>query len=181
MDWALALGGLCWLRKDKNSYVLCLTMLPCKSEVEHCNNKRLCITLGQYFIVMEFEMSRVNRPVFLNPFKIRLPFIALTSISHRISGLLLFLLLPMMLCCMQAVVGDADGYKAHQLWMSTLTGKLLTMVMVASFVFHSLAGLRHILVDVSWFSCELTAARRSCWGVWILFVVLMAGVLWLKW
>ena len=52
-----------------------------------------------------------NRPVFLNLFKIRMPIMALLSIAHRISGILLAVLIPIGVYLFATSLQGEDGYQ----------------------------------------------------------------------
>ena len=52
-----------------------------------------------------------NAPVFLNLFRIRMPAGAVASIAHRISGVLLFLSLPLLAWLLDLSLQGGEGYE----------------------------------------------------------------------
>jgi len=101
-----------------------------------------------------------RRPKNLNLFTIRLPVNAIISIMHRMSGMVLFLLLPAMLWALHQSVASESAY----LGLATLLGHWLpkTVLVILSWAFfhHFYAGLRHLAMDVHWMK-SLSKARLS--------------------
>ena len=114
-------------------------------------------------------MLPANRPVYLNLFRLHLPITGWVSILHRLSGALLFLLLPLMVWGFALTLSGEAGYARAVAWLSTLAAKLLTLALVWAFAHHFLAGLRHLAMDSHW-GVSLKSARRSS-----LVVLLAAG------
>lgn len=111
------------------------------------------------------------RPVFLNVLQIRLPITALTSIGHRISGIVMFLLLPLMLYLIFALILPPQDYAHVMSWFHLPAVRIWLMIWLASLGFHQLAGLRHMAVDVGWLSCQKDDSRRSAFVLWVLFII----------
>lgn len=105
-------------------------------------------------------MLPANRPVYLNLFRLHLPITGWVSILHRLSGALLFLLLPLMVWGFALTLSGEAGYARAVAWLSTWAAKLLALVLVWAFVHHSLAGLRHLAIDSHW-GVSLESARLS--------------------
>jgi len=93
------------------------------------------------------ELSK-PRPKFLNLLEIRLPLPAKASILHRVSGVGLFLLLPLLICLLDMSLASPDSYRelqdltAHPLVKLVLTGLLW------AFLHHFCMGVRILLIDV---------------------------------
>ena len=105
-------------------------------------------------------MLPANRPVYLNLFRLHLPITGWVSILHRLSGALLFLLLPLMVWGFALTLSGEAGYARAVAWLSTWAAKPLTLVLVWAFTHHLLAGLRHLAMDGHW-GMQLTSARQS--------------------
>lgn len=101
-----------------------------------------------------------NRPKNLNLFTIRLPVNAIVSIMHRASGVVLFLIQPLLLWGLHVSLRDADGYASVALLMQHWLLKLLIIGMAWAFFHHFYAGLRHLAMDVHWMT-TLQKARFS--------------------
>ena len=105
-----------------------------------------------------------NRPVYLNLFRLHLPITGWVSILHRLSGALLFLLLPLMVWGFALTLSGEAGYARAIAWLSTLEAKLLALALVWAFAHHFFAGLRHLAMD-SHRGVSLTSARLSSLAV----------------
>ena len=86
------------------------------------------------------------------------------SILHRVSGALLFLVLPLLVWALSASLSSEAGFLYVVSWVSHPVSKLLVLGLVWVFALHLLAGLRHLALDVHW-GVQLENARRSSVGV----------------
>ena len=125
--------------------------------------------------------TKDNRPKFLNLFKIHLPITGIASINHRLSGLILFLAIPVSLYLFQLSLSSSSGFAEALTCLSSPWIKLALVVLIWSFVHHLLAGFRFLLIDQN-IGISLPAARKTAWfvvfaavivtlvisGVWIL-------------
>jgi succinate dehydrogenase / fumarate reductase, cytochrome b subunit len=89
-----------------------------------------------------------NRPVNLNLFTIRFPITAITSILHRISGVILFLLIPLLLWMLQMSLASPWTYLKLVDALSAPITKLIIFGLLASLIYHLVAGIRHFFMDV---------------------------------
>lgn len=87
------------------------------------------------------------RPVNLNLFTIRFPLPAIVSILHRISGVFLFLVIPAILWTLDYSLTQ-DGFDAIHDWRASLFTKLFIWAILAAFLYHLTAGVRHLLSDI---------------------------------
>lgn len=118
-----------------------------------------------------------QRPVNLDLFTIKFPITAIISILHRISGVLLFLLIPLVLWMLSKSLGDPIKFTELQLWLGSPFVKLILWGLLAALLYHLIAGIRHIIMDMGWGE-ELTTARKSARWIIITAVVLifLAGI-----
>ena len=110
-----------------------------------------------------------KRPKYLNLMQIRLPVPGIISIMHRVSGAVLFLMIPLLLWLFQSSVQSAETF---QLFRSVVTHplmKLLLLGLLWGYLHHLLAGVRHLFLDLH-IGIELEAARRSS------LIVLIGGI-----
>lgn len=89
-----------------------------------------------------------RRPVYLNLFKIRLPLPGVVSIIHRISGALLFLLLPLLLYVLQLSLSSEQGFATVQQWLRLPLVKLLLIGVIWGYLHHFCMGLRYLALDL---------------------------------
>ena len=69
-----------------------------------------------------------SAPVFLNLFRIRFPVGAVTSIAHRLSGLLLFLSFPVLVYWLDLSLRDSAGYADAREWLDCIWLRLASAV-----------------------------------------------------
>ena len=99
-------------------------------------------------------------PKHLNFLKIHFPITAWVSIAHRASGFLLFLLIPVFLWVLERSLSGVAYFQqlkvccTHPVW-----GTMLCLALTA-LVYHILAGLRHLFMDLHIGSSK-SASRRS--------------------
>jgi succinate dehydrogenase / fumarate reductase cytochrome b subunit len=101
-----------------------------------------------------------TRPKNLNLTTIRLPVPALVSILHRVSGFLLFLILPLVLWVLQQSLLSPAGFQQILELAAHPLSKLLLLGLGWAFLHHFLAGLRHLAMDMRW-GVELAHARLT--------------------
>lgn len=89
-----------------------------------------------------------KRPVNLNLTTIKFPIPAIASISHRISGVLLFLFIPLLIWMLGVSLESEAGFQQMKDCFTSFFGKIILWVMLSSLIFHVLAGFRHLLMDV---------------------------------
>ena len=105
-------------------------------------------------------MNRSHRPVFLSLHRIHLPLTGWVSITHRVTGVLLFLSLPFWLWLWQYSLRDAETFAQAQLWLAGGLSRLVLVLLLWWLIHHLLAGLRLLLMDLE-FGTSLPVARRS--------------------
>lgn len=119
-----------------------------------------------------------SRPVFLNLLLIHMPVTALVSIAHRLAGLLLALLIPVLLYLLQLSLQGPSGFEQAIEWLRNDWLRLLLIVPIWALLHHLLAGMRFLLIDMG-VGIEQCAARASAKLVNIaalLLTVLVFGV-----
>jgi succinate dehydrogenase / fumarate reductase cytochrome b subunit len=114
-----------------------------------------------------------SRPKYLDLFKIRLPAPGLISILHRISGLGLFLFLPLLLWLFQSSLTSPDSYVRYRDAFANPLLKLVLIGLLWAFVHHLLAGLRFLALDLH-YGTDLPTARASSRLVLVTAIVLTA-------
>lgn len=117
-----------------------------------------------------------QKPVFLDLTKIRFPITAIASILHRISGLIIFLLIPLLLWLAHSA-STASGFAEIQNCLTSPVCEFFVWVVLAALIFHLIAGIRHLLMDIH-LGETLSAAKTSATTVIVLAVILIivAGV-----
>lgn len=116
-----------------------------------------------------------KRPVNLDLGSMKYPPMAIVSILHRISGLVLFLLLPMMLYFLCLSLRSAESFAHLQTLLTSPYCKVLLWGFSAAFVYHLIAGIRHMMMDLG-FGEGLHAGRVSA-NVVIVLAIILAVIL----
>ncbi len=104
------------------------------------------------------------RPVFFKLTQIQMPVGALTSIAHRVTGMLLAVGIPF---CLYALHLSLDGVQSYgRLTRMANSGwfKVALVACIWALSHHLLAGVRHLLMDID-IGSHLADARRSAWIV----------------
>jgi len=122
-----------------------------------------------------------QRPINLNLGSLKFPPMAIVSILHRISGIGLFLLLPMMLYFLKLSLTSAASFEHLYLLMKTCVWyKLVILAFTSALIYHLFAGVRHLLMDMG-LGETLVAARRSSFvviGLSVVGTLLFGAYLW---
>ena len=114
------------------------------------------------------------KPVYINLFKIQLPLSALLSITHRVSGMLIFfLVLPVSAYILSLLLKSSDSFV---LFMDSYNASIFirTFVLfnILVFEYHVIAGIRHMLMDFHLISETLSSSNTSAMAALILFFVI---------
>lgn len=124
-------------------------------------------------------MKRSTRPVFLNLTQIRMPVGALTSIGHRVAGIILAVGTPVGVYLLDRSLQNEQGFDEVAGLLEHGAFKVAAVLGVWALAHHLLAGLRHLLSDFN-VGSPLRVARRSAWFVnltGIAVALFVAGVL----
>ncbi len=122
-------------------------------------------------------MPRSPRPVFLDLTQIGMPVGALTSIGHRLSGIVLAASVPLGVYLLARSLRDEQGYAEVTRLSGSMATRAALVIVVWALAHHALAGVRHLLTDFD-IGSPLHSARRSAWFVNIggIAVALFAAV-----
>lgn len=119
------------------------------------------------------------RPMNLNLFTIHFPLPAITSILHRISGVILFLLIPFAIWGLDLSLNSYQDFETVSSYLSTPLIKFIFWLIWLAFSYHFVAGIRHLLMDLhigeqlksGWIGALLTiiitAVLAIIAGVWL--------------
>jgi succinate dehydrogenase / fumarate reductase cytochrome b subunit len=88
------------------------------------------------------------RPKFLNLFAIRLPLAGYASIFHRVSGIGLFLMLPLLIWLLDKSLSTPEAYAQFQAVFDCVLIKLLLVGLLWAFLHHFCMGVRILLLDI---------------------------------
>ena len=105
-----------------------------------------------------------RRPVFFNPARIQMPVGALTSITHRITGILLAAGIPFGIYILDLSLQSDESWSRVVHLLDQWAFKAVAIVFIWALAHHLLAGVRHMLSDID-VGSRLPSARRSAWFV----------------
>ncbi len=111
-----------------------------------------------------------TRPVNLNLLHISQPVTAITSIAHRLSGVLLFLSIPFFIWMLERSLQSPQGFQQITTLFDSIFVKLFTLLIAWSVAHHFFAGIRFLLLDFE-IGISLASARKSALIVNVLGVV----------
>jgi succinate dehydrogenase cytochrome b subunit len=111
--------------------------------------------------------------------QIQMPVSALTSITHRVTGVVLALSVPVSVYLLDLSLRGPETYAQVVGLFDAWAFRVAVIVFVWVLAHHLLAGVRHLMSDLD-IGSQLPAARRSAWIVnvgGIAVALLAAGVL----
>lgn len=114
-----------------------------------------------------------HRPKHLALHLIKLPLPGFVSVLHRISGLLLFLALPLLLLMLQYSLRSIETYTQLLAVLAHPLVKLVLLGVLWAFLHHFCAGLRYLAIDLD-YGVKLAQARVSSKMVLAVSLVLTA-------
>jgi len=121
-----------------------------------------------------------KRPKFLNLFRIRLPVTGVNSIAHRVSGAIMFLMIPTLIYLFSLSVKNAEGFQQVVTILNSQSSKIIITILAWALGHHLMAGIRFLLTDVD-VGTELSTARKTAWFVnvtAVIFFILIAYKIW---
>jgi succinate dehydrogenase / fumarate reductase cytochrome b subunit len=115
-----------------------------------------------------------KRPKHLALHLIKLPLPGFVSILHRLSGVILFISLPLLLLALQASLHSIETYTRLAEILHNPLSKLICIGLVWAFLHHFCAGIRYLAIDLH-LGSSLAQARAS--SKWVMGVSLLLTVL----
>ncbi len=114
------------------------------------------------------------KPVYINLFKIQLPLSAFLSISHRVSGILIFfLVLPVSAYILNLLLASQDSFSSFvDVFNSSVFLRTFVLFNILILEYHVIAGIRHMLMDFHLVSETLSASNTSAITALIVFFLI---------
>jgi len=106
-----------------------------------------------------------KRPKHLALHLIRFPLPAIVSILHRVSGVLLFLCLPLLLWSLQYSLRSIETFTLLNWMFQHPASKLFLLLMLWAFLHHFCAGIRYLAIDLD---CGVKLAQARASSKWVL-------------
>lgn len=112
---------------------------------------RTCFPITSLFLRLikkcEATVKSKQRPVNLDLRTIKLPLPAYTSITHRITGVILFCGLAIVLYLLDASLSSEQDFNSFKSVMQHPLIKLIVWGLLSAFCYHLVAGIRHLIMD----------------------------------
>lgn len=89
-----------------------------------------------------------KRPVNLDISTIKLPLAALASITHRISGVIVFVGIAILLRLFDMSLEDANGFAELQALGANPLFKFVIWGLLSALAYHMVAGVKHLVLDL---------------------------------
>ncbi|SFT50232.1 succinate dehydrogenase subunit C [Kosakonia arachidis] len=120
-----------------------------------------------------------QRPVNLDLTTIRFPVTAIASILHRVSGVITFVAVGILLWLLGLSLSSEDGFLAASAIMNNFFVKFILWGILTALAYHAVGGIRHVLMDFGWLEETFESGKRSANLSFVITVVLsiLAGVL----
>ena len=88
-----------------------------------------------------------TRPVNLDIGTMRLPITAWASITHRASGVFLFVAMAVLIWMLDASLRSPESFASLQATLGSVPVKLILWAILAGAAYHSVAGIKHLIMD----------------------------------
>ena len=89
-----------------------------------------------------------KRPVNLDLGKFHFPLPAITSILHRVSGIIIFVGVAFMLYGLQLSLSGEEGFSQVSELLNSFLAKLIIWGILSALLYHLVAGIKHLLMDM---------------------------------
>ncbi|NIF20808.1 MULTISPECIES: succinate dehydrogenase cytochrome b556 subunit [Pantoea] len=120
-----------------------------------------------------------QRPVNLDLTTIRFPVTAISSILHRVSGVIMFVAVGILLWLLGLSLSSPEGFQSAAIVMHSFIAKFIMWGILTALAYHAVGGIRHMLMDFGFLPETLQTGIRSAYAAFGITVVLsiLAGVL----
>ena len=120
-----------------------------------------------------------ERPVYLDLTKIELPMSAFSSITHRLSGMYVFFVsVPVFLYCIYLASSNKSNFDTLILSLSKFSFfSFLVYVSILVLWYHTLTGIRHLIMDFFHIGESLKGSNYSAIFVIVFWIISSLGFL----
>lgn len=119
-----------------------------------------------------------KRPVNLDLSTIKFPLSALTSITHRVTGVIMFVGLIFMFWALQVSLSSVEGFETVKtVLQQNFLAKFVLWGLLSALAYHCVAGIKHLIMDLD-IGVSLHGGHKMSQAVVVVSVVLilLAGV-----
>ena len=119
---------------------------------------------------------KTKRPVNLDIGSIKLPITSYVSILHRVSGVVLFFAVALLLCVFDASLESEQSFESLKESFSNPFAQSVIWAGLAALAYHFVAGVRHLIMDFGVGEDSFESGRNSAWVVVIIAVSLIVCI-----
>lgn len=121
-----------------------------------------------------------KRPVNLDIGTIALPITAYVSILHRASGVVLFVGAAVLLWLLDVSLTDEQGFASVKALFDSTLCKLIVWGVLAGLIYHTVAGVRHLIMDMGIGESLEGGARgaKIALVISVVLIVLAGALIW---
>ncbi len=106
---------------------------------------------------------------------VRFPVTAISSILHRITGVILFIAIPILLWALQKSFNPAGFAELQTSLNDNFICQFVFWAILTALAFHIIAGVRHLLMDAG-IGESLEGGKRGAWIVLILSAIVAVAL-----
>lgn len=112
--------------------------------------------------------------------EIRLPLPAFVSILHRVTGAVLFIMLPLLLFLLSNSLESPQSFAVFKSYVGNPMVKIVLLGLLWAYLHHFCAGIRHLALDMH-MGLDIETARVTSYavmGISIILTAVIGGILW---
>lgn len=91
-----------------------------------------------------------KRPVNLDITAFQFPLAALVSITHRVTGVILFVAVGILLCLLDASLASEASFNELKECLSSFFVRLIVWLIASALIYHSVVGVKHLAMDLGY-------------------------------
>lgn len=126
-------------------------------------------------------MQNDNRPINVNPSDLLAfawPITALTSITHRVSGVILFIGIAFGLYALEKSLASEEGFEAIRGIMNSPFGMFVTWALLSALAYHFVAGIKHLVMDFGFGETIESSRLASITTILVSAVLILLAGIW---
>jgi succinate dehydrogenase / fumarate reductase cytochrome b subunit len=120
-----------------------------------------------------------NRPKNLDITTFKYPLPAITSLLHRISGAFIFIGVAFMLYLLELSLQSESGFASVQELLSNVFIKLLAWAVLSGLLYHLIAGVKHLLMDLGYGETLKGGFLGACMTIALSAVTIIVAGVWI--
>lgn len=122
-----------------------------------------------------------QRPVNLDLQTIQFPVTAIASILHRVSGVITFVAVGILLWLLGLSLSSPEGFLQAAAIMDSFIVKFIFWGILTALAYHIVVGVRHLMMDFGYLEEDLVTGSRSAkiaFGITAVLSILAGVLIW---